>query len=454
MNTRVTKNIICVVVFVLVCAAAVLNIFISRPKTNSSYAVLREIKTIYFSEDDFPPEKMLAFKDFINNKDVTAFTDALNLPNPIYKFYGLCGLMRLHQKNVPSQLSNLLSNESAVVTEQNGTRTDTTLAKATLTLITTLPKWLVGDQSSTFYTDITSSLTDAFGSQYAKNDTDFRNALSSLISAKNPALMKDIYAKLNIEEPYSSKSFDEKLAIIRELDSYDAMKRKNALQNLLAEKHGTLLNGSIAAINENDSPELAEQLDAVMFGKVGESVMLNALNKYVLLSGSKCIDEVQRFMKERAGQNQNLLLSSIAALSEYGTMEDSYDFLKIYLANSYGDAVNEAAIKAIVKTSYDTDPVGVRNTMQFVVNKSNVSAAQYVIQWSIDERNHGYFIKPILDRFRRYENTDMKKLALTFIEFYKCKSGKDIVETLAADSNAEIKETAAKLLTDKSVFPQ
>ena len=245
MNTRVTKNIVCVIVFVLVCAAAVLNIFISKPKTNNSYTVLRDIKTIYFEEDDFPPEKMLAFKDFINNKDVTAFTDALNLPNPIYKFYGLCGLMRLQQKNVPSQLSNLLSNESAVITEQNGTRTDTTLAKATLTLITMLPKWLVGDQSSTFYTDITSSLTDAFGSQYAKNDSDFRNALSSLISAKNPALMKEIYVKLNIEEPYSSKSFDEKIAIIRELDTYDEMKRKNALQNLLAEKHGTLLNGSL-----------------------------------------------------------------------------------------------------------------------------------------------------------------------------------------------------------------
>ncbi|MBP5706219.1 MAG: hypothetical protein J6W76_02960, partial [Spirochaetales bacterium] len=150
MTTRVTKNIICAITFVLVCAAAVGNILISRPKTNNRYAVLRDIKTVYFNEDDFPPEKMLAFKDFINNKDVTAFTDALNLPNPIYKFYGLCGLMRLQQKNVPMQLSNLLSNESAVVTERNGKRTDSTLAKATLMLITDLPKWLVGDQAATF----------------------------------------------------------------------------------------------------------------------------------------------------------------------------------------------------------------------------------------------------------------------------------------------------------------
>ena len=454
MRNKTKKNIILVIAVLVVGAALILNIFISRPNTTRSYSVLKEIKKVYFSESDIPPENLIAFKDYINSPDPNGYVQALNLPNPIYKFYGICGLIRLHHKMMSTQLANLLVNETGVTMVNNGAEQSGTLADATLRLVTDMPKWLVGQKYDGFYVEIAESLSMAFGSNYAANNKAYRNSLISLITQTNPTLLKELYAKLNIEEPYSSKTYDEKLALIRELDTCDAIKRKNSLTDLLQDKNGTLINGAINNIKETDDAEIAALLNPIMFNSaMGETIQLNAMEKYALILKADSIEEIQRFMKEKAGSKQSILLKGIEMISLYSNKSISYDFLKIYLAANFGDKVNEAAIKAIVKTSIQEDRDNVLGTMAFVLNKSSYSAAKYVIEWVLESEQFLLF-RPTMERFRRYENDEMKMLAIRYIQFQKAKSGIDIITTLSTDPNPNISSAASALLKDKTVFPQ
>ena len=381
----------------------------------------------------------------IYSKNTNLFLKLLDSENSIYKFYGICGLIKLKHSGTNGYLDKLLVSNAKVDIFINNKKPQSTLGYATLILIRDLPEWLTNKPNETFYKETENIIQKAYNSELSKINATYKDTLFKLIADKYPSGFASIKKELDVDESLENKSIEDKIKISKLLDTLESKKRDIFIPALLEENNNTILINTIKSIKDNDNRNISAKLYKIIYSNKPLEIINPAIEKYALLLKKDSVLEIQRYLKNQT--NEFLVVNCLNQISKYGNMDLSYEYLKLFLSPSYGEKINEVALKTIIDTTFNEDPNNTLKTILFIINKGGLLPAHYAINF-LYEKNLTYYTVQILTRFRKYESDDMKKLSLKYIEHFKLVDGLDIVNKLLLDGNQDISQYASKVLSN------
>lgn len=441
---RLTKNIVFFLFIILMIVSLLINIVILKSIRNIDTSFLSQIDSIYFIEEGIEFNTLNELKFFLRSSQISLFIKVIEEKNPITKFYSFCALLNSNQKLAIHYLEQLLFDSTNVKIITDKKEEETTLGYCILLLIKESPEWLVNKQLLNFYTESSKIIYNLYKSDYYSSNSLYKDTLFLLINDKYPEVSQILKKESEIYDDIKNLSIEEKINISRNILTIPERKREKIIQNLLKENNATILLNTIEAINENiKNSEIIDQLYSIILKNITLNITIKAINKFGLLRKKDSIPLIQNYM--RLTKNENILKECLKQIQTYGNKETSYEFLKLYLSTPYSPELNLLALETIVITTFKEDPVSVMRTMIFIINKGETLPALYAINFHIIN-NISYNSQPILVRLNRFENEEMKKLAIKYIDYFKLKEGLPILEQLVNDINLEISEKAKEIL--------
>ncbi len=442
---RSTKNIIFFLFIILMIAALLLNIVILKSERTINIDFLSKLDAIYFKENSIPSDILADLKSFLRSNQTSLFIKIIEEKNPIFKFYAFCGLLNSNQRLAIKYLEKVLTDNTNVKMVINEKKEDTTLGYSIVLLIKNFPEWLTIKSVSTFYTDSATIIYNIYKSDFSSSNPVYKNMLYSLINEKYPEISQMIKKETTVYDDIKNLSIEEKINISKNILNLPEDKKEKIILDLLKENNPTILLNTIRAINENIKDlRIADQLYNILISTITLDITIEAINKFCLLRKNDSVLIIQNYMKTT--KNENILTAALKQIQKYGNKDTSYEFLKLYLASPYSPELNLLALETIVLTTFKEDPVNVMRTMLFIINRGETLPAIYAINFHI-KNNIGYNNQAILARLNKFENDDMKKLAIKYIEYFNLKEGIPIIEQLTNDLNQDIANSAKELLT-------
>ncbi|HOF02324.1 MAG TPA: hypothetical protein PK385_12800 [Spirochaetota bacterium] len=439
---KVIKNVTLFFAVILMFSAFFINIIIANAVEKPDYLVLDELEYITFDEKYVGDDVLLYLKKFLGSSNSSAYIKAVGSINPVYQFYGFCGLMRINSKSAVSVFKNMILSESPVKLKKSEKITYSTIGKAITELLTISPSWLIGTTNETFYKETENFVYLAFNKAKERNDSDYKAAILKLSTLHYKNVVAKIHSEIDVDEDFAKKTPEDKLEISKILSTLPKDKRDKALIKLLRETDSQILTNALKSIKEDDSANLGESLQNIMNSSKSLEVKNLAIEKYALIRKKDSIPVIQSMSKKE--KNASVLSNLLTQIGKYGSKENSYEFLKLFLSPQYSDDIKIESLKAIIKVTYDTSPNDMFKTMLFIINNVGGKPAIFAINFYI-ENNISYNSNQILNRLRKYENDEMKTLALKYINRFAIKDGADILEKLKTDANEAIRLEAAKL---------
>ena len=438
------KNIIFFLFIILMIVALLLNIILLKSGTNIKIDFLAKIDAIYFNEKDLNPEVLNELKIFLKSNQISMFTRIIEDNNPVFKFYGFCGLLNSNQKLAIRYLEKLLLNQNPVKIVNNNKEENNTLSFAILLLIKSFPEWLTNKPIASFYNDSANIIYNVYKSDFTSSDPSYKNAILSLINEKYPDVAEVIKKEITVYDDISTLSMEEKINISTNISNLPDDKKEKIVLDLLKENNPVIILNTIKNIDENfKNFSIGEELYKIITKNITIDITIEGIKKFSLLRKNNSVLPIQAYMKTT--RNEKILSECLNQIAKYGNKETSYEFLKLYLATPYTPELNLLALKTIIATTYKEDPVNVMRTLMFIINKGEILPAIYAIEFHITN-NIGYNNQPILARLSRFENDEMKKLTIKYIEYFNVKEGIPLVEQLTNDPNEEISNKAKDLL--------
>lgn len=441
---KIFKNIIFFLFFILMIAALFLNIIIVKSRTTIKIDFLSKFDAIYFNEKDINPELINDLKDLLNSNQTSFFTRIIEDNNSIFKFYAFCGLLKSNQKLAIRYLDKLLLNQTPVKIVKNDKKEDSTLGGAILLLIKDFPEWLANKPSSSFYSDSSNIIYNVYKSDIISSNPYYKNTIFSLINEKYPDVKELLKKEITVYDDIKNLSIDEKINISRNISSLPEDKKEKVVMDLLKENNPIILLNTIKSIDESFKDiGISSQLYNIIITNITLDITIEAINKFALLRKRDSVLTIQGYMKTT--KNEKILTECLNQITKYGNKDTSYEFLKLYLAAPYTPELNLLALKTIIATTFKEDPVNVMRTLLFIISKGETLPAIYAIEFHITNSiNYNHML--ILARFNRFESSDMKRLAIKYIDYFNVKDGIPIIENLVNDENVDISTKAKDLL--------
>jgi len=443
------KGLVLFFFIVLFIASFYLNVFIMKAKKLPKLEYLN-LKGVYLDlsliEDKDQSKKI---KDFINSGNDAHFGSLVfQTQDPIGQFYGFCGYLNCEPKKAVGCLEKLLisSKKVNIYISENNTKTGYPLGYAILILIRTLPKDLISSDENIIYKNIDSALAGAYRSALTKTNNEYKKELTELITEKKPDLLNNlnnaVIKESGINKPISEMSDKEKNEATFLLHTLSDDERTDAIKTFLNDSNETLVKNTINAINENDSKETASLLAELFNKKRTAEIAKLAIEKYALILKEKSLTQISNLLKTET--NNDIVKTGLEQINKYGD-DSNYDFLKIFLDTKYPGTVNQAALEAIVKTTYKTRPVDVINTMVFLLRKGDEALSSEAIRFYMDN-NIQDSVGAVITRLKLRESEKMERTALLFIEKFKPLGYSSLLkELISSGKTEEIKMKASEL---------
>jgi hypothetical protein len=456
---RHLKNIMFFVFVSVAFAALWVNIIVISSTRTSKIDVLTKVNGIYFDESILDKEKIEEIDAVINSNNPTLFSQLILQKDPIKEFYGFCGLMKSNQKAAIKHLDRLLLSSKKVTIYINGQKTESILGYAILVLIKNFPEYLSNPPIDDFYSMSKDSITKAYKSNLVNLNTEYAGMITAFIDEKYPEIKManaSLYNKSSNTQPVDTKivnissesiktkTKEEKVLIAQSISSISSEKKEEILITLLSEKDPAVLTNAINSITGNESKNVANSLETIFKGKYPADLTILAVKKYSQILKGNSVDSIQGFMKQ-VNDNEKILMACLEQIYNYGNAS-SYEFLKFYLEPYFSNELNIYALKTIAQTTYKTNPGNVLRTMNYVIGYVEkepvvVYAIKFYLSNSISDSS-----KTVFTRLSKKDTPAIKKLAIEYIEKYKYKDGKTILEELSNDADPEIQAKAKEAL--------
>lgn len=439
---KVIRNVTLFFAVILIFSAFFINIIIANAVEKPDYLILDKLEYITFDEKYVEDDVLLYLKKFLGSSNSNNYLKAVGNINPVYQFYGFCGLMRVNSKTAVSVFKNMVLNETPVKFKKSEKITYSTMDKTIIELLTVSPSWLIGTTNEAFYKETEDFVYSAYIKAKDRNDSDYKTAILKLSASHYKSVIVKIHSEIDVDEDFAKKSLENKIEISKILSTLPKDKRDKAITKLLKETDAQLLSNALKSIKEDDNANLGESLLKIFNSSKSIEIKNLAIEKYALLLKRDSITAIQGIMRKE--KNEAILSALLTQVGKYGSKENSYEFLKLFLSPQYSDDIKIESLKAIVEITYDSSPNDTLKTMQFIINNVGGKPANFAINFYI-ENKIAYNANQILNRLRKYENEEMKTLALKYINKFAVKDGIDILEKLKTDNNETIRLEATKV---------
>lgn len=422
------------------------NIYFVKLKKDPSFNIFN-LGGIYFDISLIENEEIRQkISNFIKLYDNNIYIDIIETKdNPIAKFYAFCGILNKKPDAVPQYLEKLLFNAAKVnIILPDGTKIgNTELGYAILLLLQGNDNSLIKDLGEKFYTENSEAFYNAYKSPNAQNNSIFKLELLNLISTHDSNLSEKIVDEFLASTSIEDLSKENKKDISYLLSAYNGNHRGDLLDEFLQDKNETVLYNTLDAINSRDK-KTTKRLVKLFYKNIDFKVLKLALKKYCMLEKEECFEQVSKFMKVIT--DDEIRLTCLELIADYCD-EDTYKFLIKYLGNTYSTEINLAALKAIIKTTYNAAPADVIKTMNYVLRRGKEELALYTIDFIIDNYITANSAT-VLYRLRKKENQTFKMKAIKYVKHFNLRTGYPLIADLSDDDNEEISEAAGKFLDE------
>lgn len=439
---KVIRNVTLFFAVIIIFSAFFINIIIANAVEKPDYLILDKLEYITFDEKYVDDDVLLYLKKFLGSSNSNNYFKAIGNINPVYQFYGFCGLMRVNSKTAVSVFKNMVLNEAPVKFRNSEKITYSTMNKTIIELLTVSPSWLIGTTNEAFYKETEEIVYSAYNKAKERNDSDYKAAILKLSASRYKNVIVKIQSEIDVDEDFAKKTLENKIEISKVLSTLPKDKRDKALTKLLKETDSQILSNALKSIKEDDNSNLSESLQNIMNSSKSVEIRNLAIEKYALLQKKDSVPVIQSILRKE--KNETIISNLLTQVGKYGSKENSYEFLKLFLSPQYSDDIKIESLKAIVMITYDTSPNDTFKTMMFIINNVGGKPAEYAINFYI-ENKIAYNSGQILNRLRKFESEEMKTLALKYINRFAVKDGIDILEKLKTDNNETTRLEATKL---------
>lgn len=449
MNSK--KNIILFCGIIFLFSALFVNYIIIKSFTIVDTNFISSLDAIYLEQQDLPPEISMKLSKLLNSNNQKIYKKLLEeISNPVSQFYGFCGYFRFNRILAVDYLkSGIIVSPKSVPVVYNGQRVEHTLGYAVVLLLRAAPEWLVPYLGVDFVNMTSDFVYSLYKQTLSEGESAYKQELAGLIQERYPKLAVAIVQELASSKNVSEMTEMEKQEVSAALGILDEKIRIKVMAQLLSDRNELVLTNTLNYISEETASQYEELIPVIenmlIRNNYKTDIMILLAEKFTsILGGKRALSRIRRVMM--ANYNNSKLLSRCLELFYLHADDNWWDFLTVYLNNSYPVTINNQALNTIIHVSWGSNPDNVYRTFVYVLKRSSWQTAKIAVEYYISHKLKSNQ-SVILSRFRLYENKEMKLLAVKYIESFGAVAGRDILIRLTGDRDNEVRKEADEALT-------